>query len=127
MLGTTFSSGVPVYNPCAHTLPNFDPPLSLCLSLRVDGWFAAPYDPRARSRQLSKASSPAAQEQRYGKAKGVSGTVKMSDVRDSLLQAEQEKVRLSSNVPSLPQPWSLVTGVTEHAPTPENFTPPRPL
>eukprot|EP00290_Baffinella_frigidus_P003441 CAMPEP_0180174492 /NCGR_PEP_ID=MMETSP0986-20121125/36183_1 /TAXON_ID=697907 /ORGANISM="non described non described, Strain CCMP2293" /LENGTH=128 /DNA_ID=CAMNT_0022126841 /DNA_START=68 /DNA_END=451 /DNA_ORIENTATION=- len=36
------------------------------------------------------------QEQRFGKAKGVSGTVKMSDVRDSLLQAEQEKARAKS-------------------------------
>ena len=81
----------------------------------------------SRSRLLSKASSPVAQEQRYGKAKGVSGTVKMSDVRDSLLQAEEEKVRLSSNLPPLLEPWSLATGVTEHAPTPENATPPRPL
>jgi len=56
-----------------------------------------------RSRQLSKAISPA-QEQRYGKAKGVSGTVKMSDVRDSLLQAEQEKVRISPLSPN-PGHW----------------------
>lgn len=80
----------PSRRPVRPPLPKSDPPLSLRRSLRVVCAVGSE-NPR---RQLSQASSPAAQEQRFGKAKGVSGTVKMSDVRDSLLQAEQEKVRL---------------------------------
>jgi hypothetical protein len=35
------------------------------------------------------------QQQRFGKAKGISGTVRMSEVKEAVLQAEQEKVRPS--------------------------------
>jgi hypothetical protein len=38
------------------------------------------------------------QQQRFGKAKGISGTVKMSEVKEAVLQAEQEKVRPSLSV-----------------------------